>query len=103
MDSVYTFLTRKELQGINVSMKTVFERITNRTLECFYFIQEHSKNKKFRKVWLYRSMIFDELTYTSRDEDYQEHGFRNSRPHGKDNSIFDRLLQDFQNEAAGDM
>ena len=58
-------------------MKTVVERITHQTLECSYFIQEYSKNENFRKLRLCRSMIIGELTCASRDEVYQEHGFRN--------------------------
>ena len=49
MNEVYTFLTEKELRDIE-KMKNVVERITRQTLECSYFIQEYSKNEKFRKL-----------------------------------------------------
>ena len=71
MNEVYTFLTKKELRDVE-SMKTVVERITRQTLECSYFIQEYSKNEKFRKLMLHCNTTGDELTCLSRDENYQE-------------------------------
>ena len=71
MNEVYTFLTRKELRDIEFMM-IVVERITFQTLECSYFIQEYSKNEKFRKLRLHCNTTGCELTCLSRDEIYQE-------------------------------
>ena len=71
MNEVYTFLTEKELRDIE-SMKSVVERITLQTLECSYFIQEYSKNEKFRKLRLHRNTTSGELTCLSRDKIDQE-------------------------------
>jgi hypothetical protein len=49
MNEVYTFLMEEEFRNIE-SMKTVVERICCQNLECSYFIQEYSQNKRFRKL-----------------------------------------------------
>jgi hypothetical protein len=67
MNEVYTFLTEKELRDIE-SMKLVVEHITLQTLDCSDFIQEYSKNEKFRKLRSYLKTTGGELTCLSRDE-----------------------------------
>ena len=71
MGEVYTFLTEKELRDIE-SMKSVVERITRQTLECSYFIQEYSKNEKFRKLRLHCNTNGGGLICLLRDKIYQE-------------------------------
>ena len=66
MNEVYTFLTEKELRDIE-SMKSVVERIILQTLECSYFIQEYSKNEKFRKLSIVILPVASSLSVKGRD------------------------------------
>ena len=71
MDEVYTFLMGEELRRVE-SMKVVVECIIRQTLECFYFVQEYSKDEKFRTLRLHCNTTCGELTCLSTDEIDQE-------------------------------
>ncbi|KAF8157858.1 hypothetical protein B0H34DRAFT_768765, partial [Crassisporium funariophilum] len=83
MEEVYTFLVKSELKDIE-SMKTVIECICRQTLDCSYFIREYSQNEKFR-TRLLKNFI------SETDEAVKRY-----------NGVFDELLQQFRDRAAGD-
>ena len=100
MNEVYTFLTEKELRDIE-SMKSVVERITLQTLECSYFIQEYSKNEKFRKLRWHCNITGRELTCLSRDEIDQELVAWDGQPRARFYSRFRRTYARVPQQGCG--
>ena len=103
MNEVYTFLVKEELRDIE-SMKTVVERICYQTLECSYFIQKYSQNMNFRKLPLCFGAVMLQTTFipfqgTRLLKNLSSETDARIR---KYNNVFDELLQQFRNRAAGD-
>jgi hypothetical protein len=102
MDEVYLFLTSKELQDIK-SMRTVVERITQQTLECSYFIRQYAEDTKFRELtWLYDIHVVEFIS-SFQGSRLGKNLISDTDDRVKDyNDVFDKLLQEFRDRAAGD-
>ena len=101
MNEVYTFLMKEELRNIE-SMKTVVELICYQTLECSYFIREYSQNKNFRKLMSYFETVNAFIFYMQGTRLLKNMISETDARVRNYNSVFDDLLQQFRNRAAGD-
>ena len=102
MNEVYTFLVKEELRDIE-SMKTVVEHICYQTLECSYFIREYSQNKNFRKLISYFGTNVNAFISFMQGTRLLKNFISETDAHvRKYNSVFDELLQQFRDRAAGD-
>ena len=102
MNEVYAFLMKEELRDIG-SMKAVVERICHQTLECAYFIREYSQNKNFRKLSRYFEADGNAFISFIQGTRLLNNVISETDTRVRNyNNVFDELLQEFRNRAAGD-